>query len=397
MKKKEAYCASWIVPVVSPPMREAALIVEDGVISTIVPGHELPRHAKNLKIYNFPNGVILPAWVNAHTHLELSYFKDETIPAGQFFEWVERLLAVRAQKENPQRVKTAALQQMRLMRQSGTALAGDITNGPLLEPLPDEPLERAIFYEILGFLPERAEVIFEKAQQELQARNPHAILTPHAPYSTSPHLLKKIASASARMSIHLAESKSEYAFLTEGSAELTAFLKARKAWPENWKTPGKTPVGYLNDLGLLHGKTLLVHGVQVTDRDLDILKNSGAAVCICARSNDRLNVGLPPIQKYLEKGIPLCIGTDSLASNVSLDLNDEIYYLWERFNQALHPVTLVRMATLNGARALGREGEFGSLEVGKKAAFNVFEFDEAIKEEPESAVVSRKWRRLRCF
>ncbi len=396
MKKREAFFANWIVPVTGPSMQQAALIVENGRISAIVPGHELPTKAKNLKINHFPTGVILPAWVNAHTHLELSYITSKP-SHQQFFDWVEWLIAFRQNQETAQHLQKAALEQMQKMRQNGTALVGDITNGALLAPVENAPLERVVFYEILGFLPEQADEIFQKALRTMQRQNPNAILTPHALYSVSLPLLQQIAAHSPRLTIHLAESKDEFDFFVKHNLRLQNFLKARGVWPAQWHPPGKTPLRVLEQAGALNKTTLLVHGVHVTDDDVRVIKKAKAKVCICARSNRFLNVGQPPVAKYLEQGVPMCVGTDSLASNDSLDLNDEIYYLWKQFGQLLDAVQLVRMATLNGAQALGKEAEYGSLEVGKKAAFNLFEFDEPIKQNPELAVVSRKWRRLTCF
>jgi len=397
VQKKEAYCASWIIPVDSPPMRDSALIAEDGRIVSILPIHELPRHSKNLKIFDFPNSVILPAWVNAHTHLELSFLKDETLPTSNFLGWVQALIERIAQKWDETAIKKAALEQMQHMRQMGTALAGDISNGALLPYLPYEPLRRIIFFEILGFQREKAETIWQSAWQKRNSQNPEAYVTPHAPFSTSAPLLEKINQHSDRLSIHLAESREEFAFFTRGSEAMVNFLQKRQVWPKNWQTPGKTPVQYVYDLNLLKPNTLIVHGVQVTDRDIGLIRQSGATVCLCPRSNERLNVGLPPVDRYLKKQVPLCLGTDSLASNTSLDLNDEIYYLWQRFQQELEARLLVRMATLNGARALGQDHEFGSLTVGKKAAFNVFQFRQPVNEHPELAVVSKKWSKLICF
>ncbi len=378
-------------------MRNAALIVEQGKITALLPIHELNGLSKQLRIYDFPTGIIVPAWVNAHCHLELSYLKNKSFPQKNFFDWVRQLLTYRSESVDLQTIHQSAWQQMQHMRSKGTALVADITNGPLLRPLPNEPLKRMVFFEILGFLPEKADSILKEAMGKKQRENVQAILTPHAPYSTSAPLMQKIAATEPLLSIHLAESKEEFDFFTRGSAILKNFLKERQAWPNNWQTPYLTPVQYLKKLNLLNSRTLIVHGVQVTKDDLPILKNSGAHVCLCARSNAYLNVGLPPVAQYLEHHIPLCIGTDSLASNSSLDLNEEISYLWERFNAILEPGELIKMATLNGARALNRQAQFGTLSMGKKATFNVFEFTRPIQKDPELAVITQKWSNLICF
>ncbi|NOX88817.1 MAG: amidohydrolase family protein [Calditrichaeota bacterium] len=396
MSIKEAYCASWIIPVSSPPMREAALIVENGVIQSVLPAYELRNGFKGIRIHDFPYSVIMPAWVNAHTHLELSWLKNQRINSGSFVSWVEQLLKYRLIHESQEEAERAARSAMEEMRRQGTALAGDITNGRLLAKLPDEPVERAVFFEILGFIPDDADEIFEQAKTTLNSINPSAVLTPHAPYSTSAELLKRIGKFSPRLSVHAAESPEEFRFFTENSGPMIDFLKQLGVWNEKWQPPFSTPVSYLADLGILNENSILVHGVQVTEEDVRIIKNTKAAVCLCARSNALLNVGKPPVQKYLENGIPLCVGTDSLASNTSLDMNEELFYLFEHFD-FIEPEILVQMATLNGARALGKDHLYGSLDAGKKAAFNVFTFNKPITENPESAVVSRTWSEMQWF
>ncbi len=395
MNIKEAYCADWIVPVSGPAMRGAALIVQDGEISAIVPQSQLQKRFKGLRVRTFKNAVILPAWVNAHTHLELSYLSFEKLKGTSFLNWVENLLDNRTD-EDEQTVVKAARQQMQLMRQSGTALVGDITNGHLLKQQEDEPLKRVVFYEILGFRSHKAKEIFEAAKKIKQAVNPQAHLTPHAPYSTSAHLLQLLNEAAERISIHLSESREEAAFFLNGSVEMNRFLKARGAYDQKWKTPRMSPVAYMEQLGLLHENALIVHGLQVSESDVKQLANSGATVCLCLRSNHLLHDQLPPVDLYLQHAVPLCLGTDSLASNFSLDMNDEIHFAFEHFPQ-IDPGMLIKMATLNGARILGMEQKYGSLEAGKKAAFNVFEFEQPVEQNPELAVVSRKWSRLKCF
>jgi cytosine/adenosine deaminase-related metal-dependent hydrolase len=167
-------------------------------------------------------------------------------------------------------------------------------------------------------------------------------------------------------SIHVAEAKEESILLSTGDSELKQFLIDRGGWDPDWTPPRTTPVQYLFRQGALRAETICVHTVQVDDEDIEILAKTRSQVCICPRSNHTLGVGRPPVEKFLKKGIPVSLGTDSLASNSSLCLWQEMRFLKE-FIPSLSCGQILKMATLSGALALG-EKEFGSIEAGKYAS-----------------------------
>jgi len=266
----------------------------------------------------------------------------------------------------------------------------------LNDPAVDAILDRVVFYELLGFNAEDAEHIYEDALQTARKLNPASKLSPHAPYSTSARLLRLLARPDKLLSVHAAESQEETHFLQNGSGPFRAFLESRGIVLKNWQPPAVSPVSYLKQLGLLNKNTLLVHGVQTSGKDIQIIKEQNTKISICARSNDWMGVGKVHLKEYLETGILLTIGTDSLASNLNLDMNKEIYYIYRNFNE-VSAVELIKMATLNGAIALHKEALYGSLEAGKRAKFNVFTSDNGLIENPEEFIVSKAWSRLKCF
>ena len=391
------YKARWILPVSSAPIENGALLVENGIIKNVGPAARvLPFRQRGTRLVDFEEAVLVPSWINAHAHLELSVLHNKITRFKHFVDWIEQLLALRQTKQQSE-IMAASEKAARELRASGCALVGDITNGDLLAPLRLAPgLERRVFFEILGFQHHKADALFEQARKQAAQVNPGAQLAAHALYSTSPTLMKKIAAGSHPFTIHLAESPEESMLLLNGGGPLIPFLKKRGVWDEGWQIPGKSPAACLNDFGLLNKNSLLVHAVQVDNADVEIIKESGAAVCLCPRSNAHCAVGKAPLQKFLQKEIPLCLGTDSLASNIDLDMNNEIYYAY-RNGQGLRPDMLLRMATLNGARILGQGAVLGSLQPSKKARFNVFKSKDAINKHPEEFVVSKSWSELKCF
>ena len=147
---------------------------------------------------------------------------------------------------------------------------------------------------------------------------------------------------------------------------LPALFRERDVWDDAWLPPEATPVAYLARLGLLSERSLAVHCVQLDRQDHSWLQSRGVTVVACPRSNKRLGVGTAPIPELLREGIAVALGTDSLASAPDLDLFAEMAAL-RKDHPALAPAAVVRMATFNGARALGLADRLGSIEPGKLA------------------------------
>lgn len=390
------YTAPWIVPVDQPAIADGGLLIANNRILECGPAEALAAKHKNFVHKHFDSAVIAPSWVNAHCHLELSVHIPGLDSSSGFVSWVRSLMAGRSALTT-EAIVQAANEAAASLRSTGCALVGDITNGDLLaqNQIEGGP-ERVVLFEILGFQSRQAREKWHNAINLHSKVNNRAIITAHAPYSTSPQLMQQIKNTQPKFFIHAAESPAESEFIKTGSGEFRDLLRDLQVWDTQWQPSSGTVVKYLDELDLLGPETVLVHGVHVTDQDIQLLAAKQATVCICPMSNAHLKVGLPPIQSYLEHGIQLCIGTDSLASNSALDMNREIVYIYEKFDN-IEPAELVRMATLNGAKSLGRDDDYGSLEQGKVAAFNVFFSEQQKIVNPEKVIVSGNWSQLQCF
>jgi cytosine/adenosine deaminase-related metal-dependent hydrolase len=164
----------------------------------------------------------------------------------------------------------------------------------------------------------------------------------------------------------VAESSDEVSLLGDGSGRLADLFRERGFAGDDWKPPGRSPVEHLKRLGALSANTLAVHCVHVDQRDRSSLQSSRATVVTCPRSNAALGVGTAPIPELMREGIPVAVGTDSLASAPDLDMFAELCALRQQ-HPDLSPAAALRMATLNGARALGFGDRLGSIEPGKLA------------------------------
>jgi 5-methylthioadenosine/S-adenosylhomocysteine deaminase len=236
-----------------------------------------------------------------------------------------------------------------------------------------------VYREILGLAPAAAADRLAAARADTQAMGEIADgsalaigLSPHSPYALSEELLRGCAELVARTgvapAIHVAESPEESEFLTTGEGPiLRSLYPAVGCLEPPPRGRARSAVAYLAGLGVLAWRPLLVHAVHVDEADCRMMARAGVRVAHCPRSNARLSCGVAPIPRLLAHGIPVGLGTDSLASAASLDLWDEMRAALAAHAGRLDPSAALEMGTLGGARALGMADRVGSLEAGKDA------------------------------
>jgi cytosine/adenosine deaminase-related metal-dependent hydrolase len=369
------YRADWILPIAGEPRRNTWLAVDRGRIVAL----GRPEDGGGAEVVDLGRTVVLPGLVNAHTHLELSYLRDAVKPASRFVEWIHELMARRREFSDPSApaIVHAAREGIHEARAAGTALVGDISNTLVTVPLLAEGgMPGVVFYELLRF--NEADPIgrVERARRQLEALPPAAdvrtTIAPHAPYSVAPLLFRAIRAdldrhPFERSTVHLGESAEEGDFIRSGTGPWRDLLQQLGTWSDEWKPPGTTPVEYLSNAGFLDERILVVHGVRFTRTDLARLAALGSTIVSCPRSNQHVGVGSPPLRAFYAAGVPVAFGTDSLASVEDLNVFGELAEA-RRIAPELPARLLLESATLTGARALGFDGEFGSIEPGKRAA-----------------------------
>jgi len=368
-----SYTASWILPISSPPIRNGVVTLEGGRIVRVGEAPDRAAHALG-------NVAILPALVNAHTHLELSYLHQRVPACASFNEWVMTLMTLR--REFPDSsvppILAAAKVAIGRARASGTGLFGDVSNTLVTVPLLREAgMPAQVFYELIGFNhPDPAARVKAArayiASTGADGNGVRVSLAPHAPYSVSPALFMAIradvdAHPRSVTSVHLAESAGEVELLREGTGPARTMLETLGVWTGAWHVPGVSPAEYAAALGFLAPDSLVVHGVQFTREDLLRVKTAGSPLVSCPRSNSYVGVGAPPLESFYAAGIPVAFGTDSLASCADLNMFAELAEA-RRIAPSVPARDLLRSATLTGAQALRYDEEYGSIEAGKRAA-----------------------------
>lgn len=372
--------AAWVVPVSAPPVPNGAVLVENGFIRAVGVFPAVRAESPGgVEVIDHGDAAIFPALVNAHTHLELTGLEGVIpLPQPSFRAWLGELFARRGQLP-PDTEGSAIVRGLELLGAGGVALCADVTNGAGIGMPTDGGLpERMVFPEALGFNQSDIETALApdmlRAIEALDADPMGGELlgmAAHACYSTSGTLIAAVkrwtADRGKIFSIHAAEHMEEMEFLHSGSGYCRELLEALGKWEPDWSPPRATPVQYLDRLGVLDRRTLLVHAVYLTNQDWETVAARGCSICFCPRSNRSIGSGRADIGKALSCGILPALGTDSLASNRDLSLFAEAANALDGYPE-VSPAAALSMATLGGARALGRGGHFGSITPGTRAA-----------------------------
>lgn len=382
--------ADWVLPIAQDPIRDGFVAFDNGRIQAV---------AANPPDGAVPLGrvAILPALVNAHTHLELSYLHAAVPPSGSFNDWVRTLMSIR-RAGNPAdpRIESCATDAIAEARASGTGLVGDVGNTLMsVALLRGAGMAAQVFYELIGFDAADPEALVRAARARIaevgaERDGVRIGLAPHAPYSVSPGLFRAIrddldAHPPGVSSVHLGESADEVELLQRGTGATRTTLERLGVWTDTWKVPGTSPVDYLSQIGFLDSRALVVHGVQFDGVDLGKLRTMGTTLVSCPRSNRHVGVGAPPLEAFYASRVKVAFGTDSLASVDDLNMFAELAEA-RRIAPRVPARSLLESATLTAASALGFGRDFGSIEAGKRSALIAVRVPEGVDDVEEYLV-----------
>ncbi len=338
--------APWVLPGAgAEPFRDGALALDGDRVVEVGPraGVEA-RHGGAEPI----DAVILPALVNAHLHLELCHLAGQVPGGGGLVPWIEALVAARFRGGD---VEGAMARGAAMLRDAGVAAVGDVTNGLASGAhLAREGIAGTLFHEIYGFTAERAEASGRAAAEARRCAGPpgpglRVAPSPHAVYSTHlPAVAGMLRAGPA--SIHLAEVPEEREFVAHARGPFADLVLRLGLEPGALRPFARSPVAAVEEW--LGPETLVVHAVDLDEEDVAALRRSGATVVLCPRSNLHVSGRLPDLPRLLAAGIPLAVGTDSLASSPSLAPLEELAALHRAF-PAVPAATIVALAWSGGA------------------------------------------------
>ena len=327
------YSARWVLPVSAAAIEHGAVAVEGRLIAGVGPTAEIVAKFPGAKIESLGEAVILPGLVNVHTHLELTALrgyleKEET----DFFAWLRKLTIARMERMTPDDTRVSATWGACEAVRAGITYVGDASDSALLsmQALQDVGLRGVVYQESFGPDARLAQENFEKLKlkvDELRANESELVragVSPHAPYTVCAPQLELIAelaqSEGLPLMMHAAESEAEELLLREGCGAFAEGLARRSI---EWNAPGLSTIEYLKQHGILATRPLLAHCIRVDDRDIEMLRESGATVAHCPKSNAKLGHGRAPFAKFIEAGVRVGLGSDSVASNNTCDILEE--------------------------------------------------------------------------
>jgi cytosine/adenosine deaminase-related metal-dependent hydrolase len=383
-----------------PPIAGGCLRVENGLIAKVGTLEDADWRGETIR--DIPDAVILPGLINSHCHLELGMARS-LLPRGEAFPmWVSRLrksLEGAGQDQYREAARLGALECLK----NGTTTVVDVGNsGAALEELAGLPIRSFPHLELIGLDPGLADARVNAARVRLAGMPPandryRPGITCHAPYSCSPDLMRRVADGAGLRSgpytLHVAESAEETAMFREGKGALFEFCK--RIHPALRMEKAESPVAFLARHGLIPKGALFAHCNQVDAADIRILAETETSVVHCPRSRAFFGHQGFPLEALREAGVNLCLGTDSLASNEGLSLFDEMAEL-NRSHPDLDCRDILAMATINGAKALGRD-DLGRLRPGAQADFIALHmrhhpeydlYEEIVSEEHEVLMVA---------
>ena len=377
------YRAAWVCPVVEPSIKNGCVLVVDGRIAAVEPyreSMELPRLCRTIDLGNV---VIVPGLINAHTHLEFSQLKQ---PLGQpgikFTDWV-RLVVGRRSDADPLTKQQSIVAGIQESFQAGVWAVGDIATDPVGEEsyLADQhktPVHTTVFLEQLG----RKTELLEQQRSQLDVhllKNglvPESFAcgaSPHATYSVAWGLHDQICAAAKKhnslVAMHVAETLAERQLCDSLTGDFVDLLQDFNVWDPKTFVPRRSIKGFLGRLSQ-SPRSLVVHGNYLDSDELDLVqRNKNMSIVFCPRTHQFFQHTPYPLQEMLDRGINVAVGTDSRASNPDLNLFADLQLIAADFPE-LSAMDVLKLGTQNGALALGREDEFGTLSVGKQAAIS---------------------------
>jgi len=274
-----------------------------------------------------------PRWFNAHCHLELSHLRGAIAPGMGFPEWLSHI--VRLKRARPvAESRAAAREAVRELAATGTGAVLDIdAMGTGHEALSQSAFPAISFTEAIDFDPALGAWAVDNAlkRQALYGSVPPSLrfgLSPHAPYTTTPRLLRAAADMARErgqwLCVHAAETPEETRMMADGAGPLHDFLRDVGALHPDWQPPRLRPIPYLATHGVLGPRTLLAHLNDIDADDLRLLRDTGTRAVVCPGTHVYFGRGPFPLERLVRAGVPTYIGTDSLASNDSLDMAREV-------------------------------------------------------------------------
>lgn len=386
------------LPVSRPPIRDAGILIRGRHITAVGPWRELNRHHSGSRL-DLGGSLVLPGLINTHCHLDYTAMAGLFSPPRHFTDWIKQI-TVTKQTWSDEEFRESWLRGADMLLQTGTTTVGDIEAVPGLLPgvWRSTPLRIISFLEMTGIRSRRdPRGILQEALahiRRLRHERCRAWLSPHAPYSTKPELLRRSAEVTQRrgwkMTTHVAESVAEHEMFMHRRGEMFRWLQRNE---RDMSDCGRiSPVQHLHHNGALGPHLLAIHVNYLGKGDARLLAETGTNVVHCPHSHAYFKHRAFPYRLLQQAGVNICLGTDSLASTSHTHKKPSELSLFAEMRQfaARHTkigaTTVLRMVTTNAARALGCTGRLGELSPGAEADLVALPFTGSTRNAARAAV-----------
>ena len=348
-------------------INDGVLCIKNDKLAKIEPRKNHVPLPEGEKIIDARGGIIMPGLVNTHTHLPMALFRGlaDDLPLTKWLN--EYIFPAEVNHIHPESVRIGALLSGAEMLLSGTTTCCDgyFYEDHVAAAVNEIGMRAILGQGVIDFpapgVPKPEDNVNNALKFIQKWKNTSPLISPsifcHSPYTCSEATLKKAKDAAdakgVLFQIHAAETKDEYVLIQTKHHT--------------------TPVKYLDKIGIIDQNTLLIHAVWLDDDDIEIIAKRGASVSHNPESNMKLASGIAPVMALLKAGVTVGLGTDGCASNNNLDLLSEmdtaakLHKVNAMDPTAMNAVTVLKMATIEGARSMGLQDITGSLEIGKKA------------------------------
>jgi len=378
--------ARQVLPMTTPPIEDGAVVIGRDRIAAIGAYSDIRTRYRG-ETRDLGDAVLLPGLINAHCHLDYTDMRGRVPWRGDFMAWLAQITEMKRQWEDAQYVAsvTHGLEQL---AQTGTSTVINIECLPRIVPrLPATPVR-------VWWCPELIDLTWnEETQRRAEERfawveaQSHAGLSPHAPYTVAGPLYRLCAERARAsgwlLTTHVAESVEEVDMFRRGSGPMFDFFSRIGRNMEDCKRVG--PLQWLAEYGVLGPNCLLAHANHLTPQEIAFVAESGAYVVHCPRSHQFFERGVPRLESLWREGICVCLGTDSLASNESLDMLAEVRTLARMF-PGVTAAKVLAMATVHPAKALNQTGKLGTLSPGAWADVIALPLED-VEDDPYEGVV----------
>lgn len=321
------------------------------------------------------DGIITPGFINAHCHLELSHLQGKIKEGKGLISFIKDVLLLRNADDSD---VTAAMQKAdKAMYDNGIVAVGDISNVAISAAIKEKSLIKYhTFVEMVGIDPDKADELIEYALELKKSFGEHSSITPHAPYTLSKQLLKKVRkyckSTDNLLSIHNQESDEENKLYRYKSGKFLDLYNDLGINIDRFISMSKNTIQVVVPLLPENQRVLMVHNTFTNVKDIYFVKRFLRQIfwCFCPSSNIYIENTLPNLKLFKKDENPICLGTDSLASNHSLSILEEMKVI-SKLDENISFNELIKWATINGAKFLGFDEELGSIKVGKRPGLNL--------------------------